>query len=167
MIDVTLEDQQVQAALSRLSARVDDLRPVLADVGEELVTRIVDTFERETDPWGEPWQPHAQSTRRARARRAAGGKTGTQRYRRALFGAMRLLQDTGALRSSIEVQSVSRDQVTVGSRMAYAAVHQFGSARKGIPARAFFPVRDGRADLPASWALAILGIAQRHLQEAL
>lgn len=167
MIDVTLDDHQVRAALSRLSARVDDLRPVLADIGEEMVTRIVGAFERETDPWGKPWQPHAQATRRARARRAAGGKTGTQRYQRALFGAMRLLQDTGALRSSIEVQSVSRDQVTVGSRMAYAAVHQFGGGRSRVSARPFFPVRDGRADLPASWAQAILSIAERHLQEAL
>lgn len=167
MIEVTIDDRQVRAALSRLSGRVDDLRPVLSDIGQELVTRIVGTFEREADPWGKPWQPHAQATRKARARRAAGGKTGTRRYQQALFGAMRLLQDTGTLRSSIEVQSVSRDQVIVSSRMAYAAVHQFGGGRSRVPARAFFPVRDGRADLPASWAQAIMDIAQRHLQEAL
>lgn len=166
MLEVSIDDRQVRAALSRLRARVDDLRPILSDIGQELVARIVDTFERETDPWGKPWQPHAQATRKARARRAAGGKTGTRRYQRALFGAMRLLQDTGTLRSSIEVQSVSRDQVIVGSRMAYAAVHQFGG-RSRVPARPFFPVRDGRADLPADWAQAILSIAERHLQEAL
>jgi phage gpG-like protein len=51
---------------------------------------------------------------------------------------------TGALRDSIRLSPATNDAVSVGSDLPYAAVHQFGSARRagrggGIPARPFFP----------------------------
>ena len=51
-----------------------------------------------------------------------------------------LLIKSGNLRQSIHAQLVGNDAVRVGSPVVYAAVHQLGSRKKGIPARPFFPV---------------------------
>ena len=53
--------------------------------------------------------------------------------------------DTGALRSSIQVTSVTPRSVTVGTNLPYAAIHQFGGmAGRGrkvrIPARPFMGI---------------------------
>jgi len=159
VITVTVDDWAVRAALDRLRSRVADMRPAMTAIGEELVARILDGFKRETDPWGQAWAPLKASTVEGRARRFK-----TAKAKRAASANPRILQDTGTLRSSIEIQSVDADGVTVGSRVPYAAAHQFGSARKGLPARAFFPARETRADLPPSWLQAIVRQIQTHLE---
>lgn len=50
-----------------------------------------------------------------------------------------LLQKSTMLRKSIRVIDVTNDQVTIGSDRPYAAVHQLGSEKQGIPARPYLP----------------------------
>jgi phage gpG-like protein len=51
-----------------------------------------------------------------------------------------LLIQSGNLRQSIHTQVLGNDAAKVGTPAVYAAVHQLGSGKKGIPARPFFPV---------------------------
>jgi phage gpG-like protein len=159
MLTFTVDDSQVIAALERLRARAADMTPAMTDIGEELVSRILDSFEREASPYGEKWAPLKAATIFGRARRFK-----TKKAKAAAVAGHRILQDTGALRSSIEIQSVGNGHVSVWSRVPYAAVHQFGSARKNIPARRFFPIRDGRADLPPEWQRSVMNQIARHMR---
>jgi len=159
MMTITVDDRAVLKALDALRARVKNAGPAMRDIGEELVSRILDSFEREASPYGEKWTPLKPKTILGRARRFK-----TKKAKRAAVANPRILQDTGALRSSIEIQSVSDSHVTVGSRQPYASVHQFGSKRKKIPARRFFPVRTGRVDLPPDWQRSIIDQISRHLE---
>lgn len=158
MLTITVDDAQVMAALGKLRSRASDMTPVMTDIGEELVSRILDSFEREASPYGEKWAPLKPATILGRARRFK-----TKKAKQAAVANPRILQDTGTLRSSIEIQSVGNDHVTVWSRAEYAATHQFGSARKNIPARPFFPVREDRVDLPTEWQKAIVNQIQLHM----
>lgn len=49
------------------------------------------------------------------------------------------LRKTGMLWQSIRITALNASSVTVGSDRAYAAAHQLGSKKRGIPARPFFP----------------------------
>lgn len=158
MLTITVDDAQVMAALGKLRSRASDMTPVMTDIGEELVSRILDSFEREASPYGEKWAPLKPATILGRARRFK-----TKKAKQAAVANPRILQDTGTLRTSIEIKSVGNDHVTVWSRAEYAATHQFGSARKNIPARPFFPVREDRVDLPTEWQKAIVNQIQLHM----
>jgi phage virion morphogenesis protein len=135
---------EIRNTLSRgLAARARALsrrRPILDAIGAELVALTKRAF---SDPAlrPSPWPPR-KMTRSPHA----------------------LLVNTGALRASIRVVQTTNDTVSVGSDLAYAAVHQFGSARRkgrggGIPARPFFPYDAGGNMTPAARARVSTGAA--------
>ena len=110
----------LSAGLARRVRALRDGRAILTAMGNELVSIAQGAF---SDPALRPsaWPPR-QVTRRPHP----------------------LLRDTGALYASIRLEQVTNRAVSVGSDLPYAAVHQFGSARRwgrgsGIPARPFFP----------------------------
>ena len=105
-IEVESDDAALQASFRRLTATLDDLRPVMDRIGQSLVTSVIDRFKRERGPGGAPWKPSARAVRGKRGK----GQT---------------LTDTGRLRASITYRA-GRDQVEVGANVAYAAIHQFG-----------------------------------------
>lgn len=173
---VQVEDAQVTAALLALRQRCTHLQPVMARIGQQLVTLADLSFRGERDPWGTAWQRLSQSTLRQRRK----GK-GT--------GGAKILRDSGRLAASISYRA-SAEQVVVGTNVVYAAIHQFGGdiqhpARtrplyfrtnkagtevgnrfvkkrrsnfvqdvsvgaytQHIKARPFFPIRNGQVDLP-------------------
>lgn len=55
-----------------------------------------------------------------------------------------LLIKSGDLRAGIHTQVLGNDSAKVGSPTAYAAAHQLGSSKKGIPPRPFFPVLENQ-----------------------
>ena len=82
-----------------------------------------------------------------------------------------LLRDSGALYGSIRVLQATNESVSVGSDLPYAAVHQFGSARRtgrggGIPARPFFPYDRG-GNLTSSASQRVRAAAITQLQQHL
>lgn len=141
----------VADVLSRISERTKNLRPAMQDIGAMLRTDALDNFKNQHDPDGNAWAPLKPSTILARARRLSGGKgirkkDGSLRSNavRTISGA-KILQDRGTLRSSISVQNVTANSVTVGTKIAYAAIHQFGGqtgrGRKvRIPARPYIGI---------------------------
>lgn len=60
------------------------------------------------------------------------------------------LTDVGNLKKSIKMENPSSKKVEVTSNIIYAAAHQFGIPRKGLPARPFFPFNaNGKIFKPA------------------
>lgn len=110
-------------ALDRLKSRLNDLTPLMAQIGEALLLSSQMRFETKTGPDGQGWAALAAATVRDRIRRRYGGAN--------------ILQRTGALARSLNYRA-GPDRVTVslggsGNSTAYAAFHQFGTRR--FPAR--------------------------------
>ena len=189
---IQVEDAQLTAALLALRARLGNLQPVMASIGQRLVTQADLSFRGERDPWGAAWQRLSQSTLRQRRGTSA-----------------KILRDTGHLAGSFSYRA-SADQVVVGTNVIYATIHQFGGeiqrkahtktlyfrtnkagtvvgnrfVKKGrsnfaqdahvnayvqrIPRRAFLPIdASGRADLPMATVAAILADLRTSLQQAM
>ena len=148
MLAVTVDDARVRAMLQGLSQRMGNLTPVMRSIGNTLKNDAIANFKGQHAPDGTPWKPLSLATRIARAHRLSGGKgirtkkgairKGAQR----VISSAKALLDTGVLRASVNVMEATRNSVTVGSRLKYAAIHQFGGqAGRGkkvtIPARPF------------------------------
>ena len=118
-VKVVVLDRELRWKLQALS-RVR-LGRALDDVGQHVVSSTTERFaETSMAPDGAPWQPS----------------------QRALASGDRTLVLQGHLRDSI-THDVDGDSVSVGSNLAYAAIHQYGGeagrrgARVSIPARPF------------------------------
>lgn len=61
-----------------------------------------------------------------------------------------------------QIFSIGPGNVTVGTNVAYAASHQYGDAKRGIPKRQFLP--DNDSQVPPVWWDRWLGIAERALE---
>lgn len=104
-ITIDVDDAPTLAILGQLAALMDDMTPVMADIGAGMQQRIQnDRFEQGRGPGGVPWKPSRRALRE-------GGPT---------------LIDSQALLRSIVYQAGPRS-VEVGSNgIPYAAIHQFG-----------------------------------------
>lgn len=109
--------------LRLLATKGEDLAPMLDDLGQDEVARVVQRFEQSRSPDGTAWQ----ALKRPRPR-----------------GGDRPLQDTGVLMGSITAQ-MHGNTLQIGTATDYAHYHQFGTQH--IPARPFLGVSD---DLLAS-----------------
>lgn len=109
--------------LRLLATKGEDLAPMLDELGQDEVARVVQRFEQSRSPDGTAWQ----ALKRPRPR-----------------GGDRPLQDTGVLMGSITAQ-VHGNTLQIGTATDYAHYHQFGTQH--IPARPFLGVSD---DLLAS-----------------
>lgn len=106
--------------LRLLAAKGEDLSPLLDELGEDEVTRVMLRFESGTAPNGVWWDELTSRDGQP-------------------------LMDTGRLYNSIEAQVIGKHRLQVGTATDYAHFHQFGT--KHIPARPFLGVSD---DLLAS-----------------
>lgn len=116
MIRVDVTTDQVSRAFLALAGAVDDLTPLMQDVGEYLLTSTKDNFASGTAPDGTGWAPRSQTTLDAYAARGDKPKGGP------------LVGVTRALSATIAYEAGS-DHVDWGSNMIYAAVMQFGAAK--------------------------------------
>lgn len=82
--------------------------------------QVMDNFKKEQGPDGGKWA-------RLKKKRKRGGS--------------KVLQDTGILRSSILFRG-HRANAEVKTNLKYAATHQFGDKRRGIPARPYMWMPD-------------------------
>lgn len=146
--EITVDDSEVTAALTALAARIDNMQPVMHEIGEDIMERTKRRFGTGIGPDGQRWQQNAASTvlsAIAKLGKKARLKNGnlSKKAQKTLMG-KKVLVDTGALARQFSV-SASSDSVTVSNSMIYAAIHQFGGeAGLGknvtIPARPFLPV---------------------------
>ncbi|SFM68021.1 phage virion morphogenesis protein [Thermodesulforhabdus norvegica] len=140
MITLEVDDREVKDLLAKLQARMHNLRPVMEEIGELIVSSVIENFEREgryaeEGSWkggSKRWKRLSPVTEELRRRR--GHWPG------------KILTESGRLRSSIHY-SAGSNEVTVGTNVVYAAIHQFGGkAGRGhkveIPARPYLVVQD-------------------------
>ena len=105
-IDISIEEEL--DGLERSAQKAQDLRPALREAGQIARTSIVRNFEVGGRP--ERWKPSGRVKKQ-------GGQT---------------LVDSGRLSRSIAgaKPQVTGDSVTIGSNVAYAAIHHFGGKIK-------------------------------------
>jgi phage virion morphogenesis protein len=130
-IQITITDDQLQAALGGIADRATDLTPALKDLGEHLVRKTRQRFNTSTAPDGTKWQPLAPSTIKAKQRRQSTGKPYRTNARPA-----DILKDTFTLRDSITYQASSAS-LRLGTNIEYGIYHQSEEPRTRIPRRAF------------------------------
>lgn len=164
---LTVQDDQVRAALKALAGRVQNMQPVLQAIGEDVVERAKHRFDTSTGPDGAKWQANSAATLAMLAARLAGKSS----YRKkngdlnkkgaaALANKKPLIGESGDLRRHIEALADSHS-VTINSQPKYAAIQQFGGTTSPrsmipgakIPARPFLPVRIDGSLYPAEQAL--------------
>jgi phage virion morphogenesis protein len=154
MIRVDLTEDEITAALERLSRSLTNMTPVMQDVGELMVRSTKLRFTEGRSPEGAAWLPKSATTLAAYQAR------GDRMDFRPLFG------PSGRLSSEIFYEvGAGGDSVEVGSNLIYAAVMQFGAAQGAfgstsrggpipwgsIPARPFLGVsEDDRTNILAS-----------------
>lgn len=97
---ITINDLEVQSALAKLTQQLKNNGPVLNAIGGDVLKRVQMNFRNSQSPEGVSWK----------ALKSRNGKP---------------LLDTTRLRNSITYQ-VEGDNVSVGTNVVYAAVHQFG-----------------------------------------
>lgn len=108
-VQITVEDRRVQEGLGELAGKLGDLRPVFREVAGVLADVA---FATESDPSTlTPWQRLAESTVRQHA------EEGTWPGK--------ILQRSGQLAASFSTD-YGDDFASVGSNLAYAAIHQLG-----------------------------------------
>lgn len=103
---ITVDDEEVKKALGKILNRIKNPRPMLAEIGETMVSSTQDRFESGRSPEGKPW-PKSHRTR---------------------VGGGQVLVDTARLKNSVNYQ-VRSDEVAVGTNVKYAGTHQFGAKR--------------------------------------
>ena len=119
--------QGIERRLAKMLRGVEDLEPLMDEIGGILVASTQHNFERGRAPDGTAWLPSERALNE-------GGQT---------------LIDSGILLASI-THSADRDRVEVGSNMVYAGIHQFGGAagRNGatkLPPRPYLGISTGDA----------------------
>lgn len=127
--------------LHRLERITTNMRPMMAEIGNIMANATDQAFEDE----GPGWRPLAVRTYHGSYRGKTHTKKGkvTRGFERYLANRA-ILQKSGRLRDSITVRATD-NEVTIGSNLPYAAIHQFGGmAGRGhkvrIPARPYLPI---------------------------
>lgn len=115
--------REIDRYLEHVSATLSDLSPIHRHIGNIIQNAIEESFENEASPSGKSWKPSLKKE----------GKT---------------LTDSGTLSSSFTVDA-SSSEVSVGTNLVYAAIHQWGgkagrNRSSNIPARPFLPITDSR-----------------------
>ena len=164
-ITVTIDCKEVLEALDQLKQSVGNLRPVMADVGDTLVSLIHENLGQGITPWGEPMEP-------LKYRKGVPlNDTRMHIYQRIT----RQATDT-----SVRVGMLDSETAKIGQVHQYGATikpvkkkllvftpkgfnHPFFARQVTIPPRPFMPIRFGRADLPPEWEREVLDVLQNHL----
>lgn len=106
--------KKLERKLKATQDMLRSLKPYWQQVGMYIQRQTInERFDKEQSPSGEKWRPLSDMTKAMRLRRH---KTGN----------MKILQDNGELRRSIQYEA-GNDYVKVGSVLKYARVHQFGA----------------------------------------
>lgn len=151
---ITLRDQAVRAALDALAKRVTNPRPVLDDIGQDIVQRAQHRFVTSTGPDGQRWKPNSAATLAKLIGRVSKSKSNTRKdgalSAKGLrtVGAKRpLVGESHRLERQIS-HSASARQLVVKASTVYAAMQQFGGHKSkfpklwgDIPARPFLPIK--------------------------
>lgn len=150
-IQITLESQAVQQALTQLSQRLGNLHEPMSEIGRTLVDNILINLGQGRDYRGHAFDPLSEKYMEAVPRRRGGiplNDTRMHIYQRITYLA-------------------SEDSVTVGMNEVgddpIGFTHQFGLPSRGIPMRPFLPITSDRVDMPDDWEDEVLRIISSYL----
>ena len=119
-VTTTVDDSGAIKMLEIFADKVNDLNPIMEDVGKRMITSITRNFQAQGRP--SPWAGLSEKTL-AKRRKGKGKRS-----------PMILAGDTGMLRSTIAAESFPGG-VSIGSPMEYAPYIQKGT--RHMPARPF------------------------------
>lgn len=158
MAGITVEAsgaQSVLQALAQLTGRLDNIAPLMEDIGQVMERNIQLRFDTKTDPNGQPWAPHKPSTTVAYAK-ADTNQDGEYRSQGTL------LERTGDMRRSTGINA-GADFVDVGFGKPYAEYHEFGT--KYMERRGLITADPESGTLGAGDERDILGLIAGYLGE--
>lgn len=158
-ITVTVDDSVAQAKIAALLKAGRNLQPLHDRIGSSLKNQVRAGFKAGRSPYGQAWKS-------------------------VLLRQGQPLRDTGRLQSSVDY-AASGDGVTVGTKLIYARVHQYGAVIKAknapflvfpngqgglfrkkqvtIPARPYLPLNpSGQAVLPPTWEKTVVQRIRAH-----
>jgi len=121
--------------LQAMLARGQNLRPVLAEIGEDMTESAKRRFTTTKAPDGTPWAPNSATTIARYGDLFARKKDGTRgkKVEAKIAGKKPLTGETRALATTINYQLQGDNAVSIGSPMVYAAMQQFGGKKSDFP----------------------------------
>lgn len=127
-----------RSGLDYLQSFVDrgrDLRPVLAEIGEDMTESTKRRFTTTKAPDGTPWAANSATTLARYSNLFARKKDGslTKKAEAKIAGKKPLTGETRALATTINYQILASDTVGIGSPMVYAAMQNFGGQKSDFP----------------------------------
>jgi phage virion morphogenesis protein len=124
-VKIEVNTKALNQELSRAKEKLSDLTPLMATLAQTLYTITDESFDAERSPDGTPWANLAPSTWRYK-------KSGRKLY------------ESSTLRDSLYAHSdktIAQVGVNASAKgFQYGLSHQFGSTKRHIPARPFFPI---------------------------
>ncbi len=148
MISIKADDVAFRAQLAGLNRRMDNLTPVMQDIGMMMESRISGRFETRTDPTGQSWAPWADST--------------VESYPD--DGNRQLLDRYGDMLLSLSNEA-TKDSVRIGFGQPYATYHEFGT--KHMPRRGLLFADPEAGTLAPADEAAVLDIIGTFLTDGL
>lgn len=140
MLSFQIEDDLVLDALSKVLSQIDNPRPLLMEIGEDLAESTKMRFATSTAPDGNPWAKNSEATIGIYDGLFANDVRGNKKP---------LVGETHRLANDIAWQLYGEDSVVIGSPMPYASMQQFGGTKAqwphlwgDIPARPYLGVSD-------------------------
>jgi phage gpG-like protein len=128
---IEIHDAGLNAALNRLQQAVGPgIRPLMQQIGDDMVARIRGRFASGTDPDGADWAANSEVTmQRYLAARSGLKKSGAKNAKGAVLAANKkpLTGVTRALSTQTAAQMASATTLEIVNAMPYAAVQQFGA----------------------------------------
>lgn len=167
---IEIHVQPVNAVLTALRDKLNNLSPFLQVTGEDMVERIKGRFATATAPDGNRWAPNSTVTimRYLEQRGGISKKTGkiTKKGQTLAAGKRPLQGLTGDLARQNHY-SIGGDGLTVSNSMVYAAMQHFGGSKAqfpklwgNIPARPFMPITPDGQLYPDEEARIVEGLRQ-------
>lgn len=172
--------EEIKNKLGALLHTLNDMTPVMKEIGNMVKNDITDSFRNSRSPFGEPWEPNKIVSIHL-SHQALGRKNftkygvQTKAFQKFANGKKPLILSSLLMRSF--TYEATNDSVTVGTNWGAgsikggAAIHQFGGmAGRGrkvrIPARPFMPI-DAAGNLESDLRAAILQSVGKKLEETL
>jgi len=121
---------EIGSLFDELGQRVKKVdKQVMSLIGQLVVSDIHINFRNEKAPNGEKWKPLANSTIRRKIKKS---------------GVVRMLQDTGNLKNSLNYNAYT-NKVKIGYGAKYSVFHQMGT--RYMPIRKILPTKIDEIDL--------------------
>lgn len=111
-ITVKIDDSEVRKALTELGRRMDDLTPAMQDIGETILESVQRNFEEHRGPDLVMWTRLSKKYEKWKTEKKGRNASDILILNRILMGSINSRPE--------------RRQVTVGTNIKYAAIHQFG-----------------------------------------